>query len=169
MAASRGLSVCEGASEALILSVKDLSVTYLGQNEGTRAVESLCFELTAGRTLAIVGESGSGKTAICRAVIGMLPRSAGVSGEICIDGTTMTGLPSSAWESIRGALVAMVLQDPTRTLNPTRRVGKQISDAVALHLELRGRAARREAELLMDLLEIGSARSRYSFYPHGLS
>jgi oligopeptide/dipeptide ABC transporter ATP-binding protein len=155
--------------EAPVLSVTNLSVVYWRHNERTLAVDSISFELSAGKTLAIVGESGSGKTAVCRAVIGMLPRSASLSGDICVAGKTMTGSPSSAWEGIRGRVIAMVLQDPSRSLNPTRRVGEQISDAVTLHLGLRGQAARRESELLMDLLMIDSARSRYSSYPHQLS
>jgi oligopeptide/dipeptide ABC transporter ATP-binding protein len=169
MTASPELSPCKRPSETLILSVKNLSVAYRGQNERILAVDSLSFELGAGRTLAIVGESGSGKTAICRAVIGMLPRSAAVSGDIIVDGRSMTGMPSSAWESIRGRVIAMVLQDPSRSLNPTRRVGEQISEAVTLHLGLRGQAARHEAELLMDLMKIDSAKSRYSSYPYQLS
>jgi oligopeptide/dipeptide ABC transporter ATP-binding protein len=163
------LSPGKSSSEALILNVRKLSVAYCGQNERILAVDSLSFELAAGKTLAIVGESGSGKTAICRAVIGMLPRSASMSGDIIVDGRRMTGMPSSAWESIRGRVIAMVLQDPSRSLNPTRRVGEQISDALTLHLGLRGQAARHEAELLMDLLKIDSARLRYSSYPHQLS
>jgi oligopeptide/dipeptide ABC transporter ATP-binding protein len=160
---------CRRTSEAPIVGVNNLSVVYWRHNEPTLAVDSLSFELSAGRTLAVVGESGSGKTAVCRAIIGMLPRSASLSGDIRIAGRTMTGLPNSAWEGIRGRVIAMVLQDPSRSLNPTRRVGEQIADAVTLHLGLRGQAARHEAELLMDLLKIDSARSRYRSYPHQLS
>jgi oligopeptide transport system ATP-binding protein len=152
-----------------VLRVCNLSVVYWRHNEPTLAVDALSFEISKGRTLAVVGESGSGKTAVCRAAIGMLPRSASLSGDVLINGSAMAGRPHSAWESIRGRVIAMVLQDPSRSLNPTRRVGEQVSDAVTLHLGLRGQAARREAERLMDLLEIDAARSRYSLYPHQLS
>lgn len=160
---------CEGPPEAPILSVNKLSVVYWREKESTLAVDSLSFDLAVGRALAIVGESGSGKTAVCRAVIGMLPPSASTSGEIFIAGKSMTGMPRATWESIRGRVIAMALQDPSRSLNPTRRVGDQISDAVTLHLGLRGREARREAEVLMDLLRVDSMKSRYSSYPHQLS
>jgi oligopeptide/dipeptide ABC transporter ATP-binding protein len=169
MTSASNLSSHRLHSESPILSVNKLSVEYWRQNECTVAVDRVSFELFAGRTLAIVGESGSGKTAVCRAILGMLPHTASVSGEISVIGTTMSGLPSRAWEDIRGRVIAMVLQDPSRSLNPTRRVGEQISDAVTLHLGFRGRAARCEAELLMDLLKIDSARARYSSYPHQLS
>jgi oligopeptide/dipeptide ABC transporter ATP-binding protein len=169
MSAMLQSSPSSGTADVPVLSVKDLCVSYRRQNQETLAVDALSFEVAAGKTLAIVGESGSGKTATCRAVIGLLPPWASVSGDIRIAGRSMAGTQGSAWHGIRGRVIAMVLQDPGRSLNPTRRVGEQIADAVALHLGLRGRAARNEAELLMDLLKIESARSRYSSYPHELS
>jgi oligopeptide/dipeptide ABC transporter ATP-binding protein len=158
-----------GSSETPIVRVSNLSVEYWKQDQRTLAVESLSFQVTTGRTLAIVGESGSGKTAICRAVIGMMPRVASLSGDIVIAGKSMVGASDDEWKRIRGRVVAMVLQDPSRSLNPTKRVGEQISEAVTLHLGFRGREARREAEMLMDMLMIDAAISRYSSYPHQLS
>jgi oligopeptide/dipeptide ABC transporter ATP-binding protein len=128
-----------GSSETPIVRVSNLSVEYWKQDQRTLAVESLSFQVTTGRTLAIVGESGSGKTAICRAVIGMMPRVASLSGDIVIAGKSMVGASDDEWKRIRGRVVAMVLQDPSRSLNPTKRVGEQISEAVTLHLGFRGR------------------------------
>jgi oligopeptide/dipeptide ABC transporter ATP-binding protein len=92
-----------------------------------------------------------------------------VSGDIWVDGRHVAADRRGEFEGIRGRVIAMVLQDTARSLDPTRRIGQQIADAVALHLRLHGRAARLEAESLMDLLRIDAARSRYLSYPHELS
>lgn len=152
-----------------ILKVRDLSVSFLRGAPGIRAVDSLCFEVPAGGSLALVGESGSGKTASCRAITGVLPPSATVSGDIWVNGKHIAAGRRSDFEGIRGRVIAMVLQDTARCLDPTRRVGQQIADAVGLHLGLHGRAARQEAESLMDLLRFDSAKARYGSYPHELS
>jgi ABC-type dipeptide/oligopeptide/nickel transport system ATPase component len=92
-----------------------------------------------------------------------------VSGDIRVAGKHIAADSRSGFDDIRGRVIAMVLQDTARSLDPTRRIGRQIADAVELHLGMRGSAARREAESLMDLLRIDSARSRYHSYPHELS
>src|SRR5207247_2597405 len=89
-----------------------------------------------GKTLAIVGESGSGKTVSCRAVMGLLPPSAVVTGSARFAGTELIGLAEKDLRRHRGADLAMVFQDPARSLNPTMRVGAQVSEAVRSHLPL---------------------------------
>ncbi len=153
-----------------LLEVSDLSVRFLVHDKPhVCAVRSLSYRLDAGKTLAIVGESGSGKTTACRALMGLLPDSAVVLGGIRIDGGDYAEAPESVWRGIRGRLVSMVFQDPTRSLNPTMRVGAQIVEAIRLHRRVDLSEARREAVSIMDMLRIPSATSRFHQYPHELS
>ena len=101
-----------------------------------QAVAGLTYELDAGRTLAIIGESGSGKTVSSRAIMGLLPDYARVTGSARLDGTELIGLSDAEMRRHRGADVAMVFQDPARSLNPTMRVGTQITEAVTAHADL---------------------------------
>lgn len=153
-----------------LLEVSDLSVRFLVRDKPpVYAVRSLSYRLDAGKTLAIVGESGSGKTTACRALMGLLPSSAIVLGGIRIDGSDYADAQEPVWRSIRGRLVSMVFQDPTRSLNPTMRVGAQIVEAIRLHRRVDVSEARREAVSIMDMLRIPSAASRFHQYPHELS
>ena len=95
--------------------------------------------------LAIIGESGSGKSVSSRALMGLLPPTAQVSGSARFDGTELVGLPEREMRRHRGADIAMVFQDPARSLNPTMRIGVQITEAVRAHADLDRNAARRRA------------------------
>ena len=96
-----------------------------------QAVAGLTYELDAGRTLAIIGESGSGKTVSSRAIMGLLPDYAQVTGSARLERhASCIGLNDGEMRRHRGADVAMVFQDPARSLNPTMRVGTQITEAV---------------------------------------
>ena len=111
-------------TEAL-LDIEDLRVTFTGRGHGpeVHAVDGVTYSVYAGQTLAIVGESGSGKTVSCRALMGLLPPAATVTGSARFQGIQLIGLPEDRLREHRGADVAMVFQDPARSLNPTMRVG----------------------------------------------
>ena len=108
-------------------------MTFAGRGRAVHAVDGVSYRVYAGQTLAIVGESGSGKTVSCRAVIGLLPPSAVVTGSARFQGTELIGLSDDRLREHRGTDVAMVFQDPARSLNPTMRVGAQIAEAVRAH------------------------------------
>jgi len=152
-----------------LLEVTDLHVRLRRGDREVRAVRGLTYSVSAGRTLAIVGESGSGKTVSCRAVMGLLPSSAVVTGSARLDGKELLGLPAAEMREHLGADVAMVFQDPVRSLNPTMRIGAQITEAIHEHLTLsRGEAGQRAVELL-ERVRIPLARRRFHEYPHQLS
>jgi ABC-type glutathione transport system ATPase component len=102
-----------------LLEVRDLRVDFSHGGRGVRAVDGLSYALAVGRTLALIGESGSGKTVSSRAIMGLLPASAAVSGSVRFDGEELLGLSEKAMRRRRGADIAMVFQDPSRSLNPT--------------------------------------------------
>jgi oligopeptide/dipeptide ABC transporter ATP-binding protein len=155
-------------SEAL-LEVDDLQVTFAGRGRELRAVDGVSYRVYPRQTLAIVGESGSGKTVSCRAVIGLLPQSAVVAGSARFAGLQLIGLAEDRMREHRGADVAMVFQDPTRSLNPTMRVGAQIAEAVRTHRQVGRAQSREEAVELLRLVHIPLPERRCLEYPHQLS
>ena len=152
-----------------LLEVEDLKVTFAARGRELRAVDGVSYSVYAGQTLAIVGESGSGKTVSCRAVVGLLPSGAVVTGSARFQGTQLIGLTDDRMREHRGTNVAMVFQDPTRSLNPTMRVGAQIAEAVRAHRQVGRAAAREEAVELLRRVHIPLPERRCVEYPHQLS
>ncbi|HEY1620758.1 MAG TPA: ABC transporter ATP-binding protein [Streptosporangiaceae bacterium] len=164
------------AGAAPVLEVRDLSVRFRPRGRDlVHAVSGLSYTVPAGRTVAIIGESGSGKTASSRAIMGLLPRSAQVSGSVRLAGTELLGLSPRSLRRHRGSDVAMIFQDPARSLNPTMKVGPQVAEAVRAH-EMRGahgkisRAAARDRVIeLFKLVRLSAPEQRYGEYPHQFS
>jgi oligopeptide/dipeptide ABC transporter ATP-binding protein len=153
-----------------LLEVEDLKVTFPGsKNREVRAVDGVSYCVYAGQTLAVVGESGSGKTVSCRAVMGLLPPGAMVTGSARFSGAQLIGLTDEQLRRHRGANVAMVFQDPARSLNPTMRVGAQIAEAVRVHRDVSRAEARKQATDLLRLVRIPLPERRSAEYPHQLS
>jgi oligopeptide/dipeptide ABC transporter ATP-binding protein len=152
-----------------LLEVQDLKVTFAGRGRPVHAVDGVSFSVYAGQTLAIVGESGSGKTVSCRAVMGLLPPAAVITGSARFAGTQLIGLTDQQLRVHRGANIAMVFQDPTRSLNPTMRVGSQIAEAVRAHRRVSKDLARDQAVELLRLVRIPLPERRCTEYPHQLS
>jgi oligopeptide/dipeptide ABC transporter ATP-binding protein len=162
------------AAGPAVLEVRDLSVRYRPRGRVVHAVDSLSYSVPAGRTVAIIGESGSGKTASSRAIMGLLPRSAEVSGSAVLNGIELIGLGQRDLRRHRGHDVAMIFQDPARSLNPTMRVGPQIAEAIRAHRERGARkisraAARERAIELLRLVRLSAPEQRYREYPHQFS
>jgi oligopeptide/dipeptide ABC transporter ATP-binding protein len=155
-------------TEAL-LDVEDLKVTFTGRGRPVRAVDRVSYTVYPGQTLAIVGESGSGKTVSCRALIGLLPQTAAITGSAAFAGRQLIGLTDEQLRRHRGANIAMVFQDPTRSLNPTMRVGSQIAEAVRTHRKVGKQQAREQAVDLLRLVRIPLPERRFDEYPHQLS
>ena len=111
-----------------VLDVKNLKIdfhTYAGE---VKAIRNVSFHLNKGETLAIVGESGSGKSVTTRSIIGLLARNAKImGGEINFHGQNLLDLSEKDWQDIRGNKIAMIFQDPMTSLDPTMKIGQQIS------------------------------------------
>jgi len=152
-----------------LLQVEDLRVRFDQRGRRVYAVNGLSYRLRAGQMLAIVGESGSGKTVSSRALMGLLPPSATVTGSARIDGVELVGMPEPEMRRHRGADIAMIFQDPTRSLNPTMRIGAQITEAIRAHARVEKDAARARAMELLSLVRISDPQRRFYEYPHQLS
>jgi oligopeptide/dipeptide ABC transporter ATP-binding protein len=155
-------------SEAL-LEVADLRVAFATAGREVRAVDGVSFSVRPGVTLAIIGESGSGKTVSCRAIMGLLPEGTIISGSARLRGRELLGLSDSELRRHRGSEMAMVFQDPARSLNPTMRVGVQIAEAIRTHRKVSRREAQAQSIELLRLVRIPAAERRFHEYPHQLS
>ncbi|MDN5733875.1 MAG: ATP-binding cassette domain-containing protein, partial [Psychrobacter sp.] len=139
-------------------------------------VDKLTYELRQGETLAIVGESGSGKSIASLALLGLLPNSLSVTGEVQLaDAEKMTTLPISnhktrdaALRAIRGQRIAMVFQEPMTALNPLHTVAKQIAESLRLSGVPKKHWRDRSIALLSDV-NITDPADKLHRYPHELS
>jgi oligopeptide/dipeptide ABC transporter ATP-binding protein len=152
-----------------LLEVEDLTVSFPSRRGELRAVNGVSYELCPRQTLAIVGESGSGKTVSCRALMGLLPQAAVVTGSARFAGAELIGLTDDEMRRHRGTNIAMVFQDPSRSLNPTMKVGNQIAEAVRVHHKVGKAEAREQAVELLRLAQIPVPARRFLEYPHQLS
>jgi oligopeptide/dipeptide ABC transporter ATP-binding protein len=153
-----------------VLSVRDLQVRFGTKRGVASVVNGISYDLERGETLAIVGESGSGKSVSVLALMRLLPEPpASISGSVQFGGQDLLALPEKELRSVRGNHLAMIFQDPMTSLNPVRRVGDQLMESMALHLDLIGDTARDRAIELLDLVGIPSPSERVDAYPHQMS
>jgi oligopeptide/dipeptide ABC transporter ATP-binding protein len=155
--------------DGFALSVRHLSVDFKTDDGVVHAVDDVSFDLEPSETLGIVGESGSGKSVTSLAILGLLPSSAKISGEIVFEGQNLLGRSEKQLEPIRGDRIAMIFQDALAALNPVQRVGDQIAEAISVHHDLYKREGHRRAVDLMDLVGIPQAGQRVDSYPHEFS
>lgn len=148
-----------------VLEVNQLEVA-IGASQILRGVS---FDLEAGKTLGVVGESGCGKSMTGMTIMGMSPVGARVSGSIKLNGTELVGLGESRMRRIRGAQIAIVMQDPFTSLNPMMRVGKQIEEVLRLHQSMGPDAAREEAIRLLDHVGVPSPQASSLKFPFQMS
>jgi len=155
----------------VVLSVKDLAVSFKTYAGEVQAVRGVSFDLRPGETLAIVGESGSGKSVTAKSLMRLLPPSNSriARGEAIFEGRDLLKLSEREMQKVRGPKIAMVFQDPMTSLDPTMKVGRQITESLKKHLGMRGRQAHERAVELLRLVGIPNAEERYGQYPHQFS
>ncbi len=154
----------------VLLEVEDLHVTFPARNGDVHAVRGVSYQVHRGEFLGLVGESGSGKSVSSLAVMGLLPDSARVSGEIRYNGKPLLQMGDRELSRLRGSEIAMVFQDPLSALTPVYRVGDQIAEALLLHNKTISRqaAASRAVELL-KVVGIPAPERRAKAFPHEFS
>ena len=154
-----------------ILSVRDLNIKFSLRGRTLHAIRDVSLDLHKGESLAIVGESGSGKSVFVKSFMGLLDANGWVdSGEILYNGEDLTKFTTEKqWLRVRGKQIAMVLQDPMTSLNPLKTIGAQIMEAIELHQNLHGEAARREMLSVLTDVGITEPERRAKQYPHEFS
>ena len=154
-----------------LLSVQALR-TYFRTPEGVaRAVDGVTFELRQNEIFALVGESGCGKSVTALSLIQLVPQPTGfiAGGAIYFKGQDITRLPAVEKRKVQGNDIAMIFQEPMTSLNPVFTIGNQISEAIRLHQNLRGTAARNAAIEMLEQVGIPEPAVRYNEYPHQMS
>lgn len=158
-------------SDAALLEVRDLAVTFGDGPDAVRAVKGVSFDIKRGETVALVGESGSGKSVTALSVLQLLPypMARHPGGSIRFQGRELIGAPAQDLRRVRGNRVSMIFQEPMTSLNPLHTIERQVNEVLSLHKGLGRTAARRRTLELLEQVGIPDAESRLGAYPHQLS
>lgn len=152
-----------------IISIRDLEITFPSETGLVRAVRKVSLDIRPSEVLGIVGESGSGKTVTSLSMIGLLPDTASVAGEVLFEGKNLLTLSDDEMSKHRGKDIAMVFQDPLSALNPVHTVGRQIAEALTIHSDISDEAAAMRAVELLEIVGIPRPGERAQSYPHEFS
>ena len=154
-----------------VLKIENLHVsfdTYAGE---VHAVRGVSLHVGEGEVLAIVGESGCGKSVTAQTVMKLnpMPPARIKEGSIDLCGEDIVAANEKKMQDIRGRLVSMIFQDPMTCLNPTMKVGRQLTEAICQHRKLSKDEAKKEAVRLLEMVQIPNAAERAEQYPHEFS
>jgi oligopeptide/dipeptide ABC transporter ATP-binding protein len=153
----------------VVLSLRDFRVSFSTLLGPVQAVRGVDLDVHAGEIVGVVGESGSGKSVTFLGMMGLLPRSATVSGSATVRGTELVGASVKTMREVRGKRVAMIFQDPLSALNPTHKIGNQIVEMIRSHQDMSKDAAMKRAVELLDIVGIPQPDQRARQYPHEFS
>lgn len=154
-----------------ILTIKDLHVsfdTYAGE---VKAVRGVSLEITEGEVLAVVGESGCGKSVTAQTIMKLnpMPPARIKHGSVDLCGHDIVASTEKEMQLIRGMDVSMIFQDPMTCMNPTMKVGKQLTEAIQKHNKLSNAEAHKKAIELLETVQIPNAEQRADQFPHQYS
>jgi oligopeptide transport system ATP-binding protein len=154
-----------------LLEVRNLVTRFYTEEGVVHAVNGISYTLDEGESLAIVGESGSGKSVGVSSVMRLVPIPPGKieAGEVIYGGRDLLQLSQKEMQSIRGREIAMIFQDPMTSLNPVLTIGRQLTEALRLHLGMDDKHAVTRAVEMLTLVGIPNAADRLSDYPHQFS
>jgi peptide/nickel transport system ATP-binding protein len=152
-----------------LVALKGLTVDFDTGKRMVRALHGIDLDVAPGEAIGLVGESGCGKSVTWLAALGLLGKSARIGGQVSLAGRNLVGAPVAELEHVRGRRIAMIFQDPSSSLNPVHRIGRQLREALSLHRGLAGAAADAEARRLLDRVHIADTGRRLQDYPHELS
>jgi oligopeptide/dipeptide ABC transporter ATP-binding protein len=153
----------------VVLEVENLNVEFPTEDGIVKAVRGVSYQLRRGEALGIVGESGSGKSVSSLATLGLLPRTARITGSVRLFGEELLGRRETDYAKLRGNKMAMIFQDPLTSLNPVYTVGYQISEAILAHNDVSKKAALDRSIELLGVVGIPFPEQRVSSYPHEMS
>ncbi|MCU4183528.1 ABC transporter ATP-binding protein [Acidiferrimicrobium sp. IK] len=155
--------------DAPLLEVTDLTVDFPTDDGIVHAVRGVSFSLAEKEVLAIVGESGSGKSVTSLAIMGLLGKTARISGSVKYRGVELIGMKNRKLAKIRGRGLAMIFQDPMTSLNPVYRVGWQLAEAIRAHNKISKHAAMERSVELLRMVGIPNPEERVRSFPHEFS
>ena len=152
-----------------LLEIKNLKLDFVSSEASLRAVDDVSLAMEPGETVCLVGESGCGKTVTALSVARLVPTPPAkyVGGEILLNGRDVLKMSPSELRAIRGGVVSYVFQEPSASLNPVLRIGKQIKESLKLHRP--EKATDDEVIRLLKLVRIPAPESRLRNYPFEMS
>ena len=164
------MSGSNGGGE-LVLDVRDLRTYFVTRWGVVKAVDGISFHLNRGETLGIVGESGSGKSVTALSIMRLVTSPPGhiVGGEVILEGEDILGIDDFEMQQVRGAKIAMVLQDPMTALNPVFDIEDQVGEALRIHKGMSGGVLRQNVLDMLRKVRIPAPEIRMKDYPHQLS
>ena len=156
---------------AALLDVQDLRTQFHTREGLVYAVNGISYQLEEGETLGIVGESGCGKSVGVLSLLRLIPEPPGkiASGQALFQGRDLLKMSSEEMRHVRGAQVAMIFQDPMTSLNPVLTIGRQLTEALELHMGMNKQQSRDRAADLLSMVGIPQAADRLGDYPHQFS
>jgi peptide/nickel transport system ATP-binding protein len=171
MSVATGLHAVSSSMGEPIMVLDDWKTWFQTGGGIVRAVDGVSLDIAPGVRLGVVGESGSGKTVLARSVLGLLPSRNRLNpgGSVTFDGVDLATLSKRRRRDLWGKEMAMVFQNPMTSLNPVLTVGRQITEVLQLHLNLRRQRARSRAKELLHSVGIPDPDKRLDEYPHQLS
>ncbi len=152
-----------------MLSIRDLNVKFKSDHQIIHAVNGISYDVKPGQSIGIVGESGSGKSVSSLAIMGLLPSTALVSGDILFHNTSLLTLPEKEYRHIRGNKIGYIFQNPLAALNPVFTIANQMIETIRLHHSYTKEAARSYAIDLLNKVKIVDPQKRIDDYPHQFS
>jgi oligopeptide/dipeptide ABC transporter ATP-binding protein len=158
-------------AEPTVLEIANLQTHFFTTGGVVRAVDGVSYTVRRGETLGVVGESGCGKSVTALSVLRLVADPPGriIGGAIRFEGTDLLPLTETEMEDIRGNDISMIFQEPMTSLNPLMTVGRQISEAIALHRGISRRDALDQAIEILRRVHIPEPERRAHAYPHQLS
>ncbi len=158
------------ATSPLLLSVKDLVISFGAKKDLKEVIHSISFDVYENEILGIVGESGSGKSVSSLAIMGLLPKkNIHLEGQILFENKDLTILKEKDFQKLRGSEIAMIFQEPMSALNPSMRCGAQVAEILKLHLKLKASDAKKEVLSLFEIVKLPRPKEIYYSYPHQIS
>jgi oligopeptide transport system ATP-binding protein len=154
-----------------LLQVRDLKTYFFTDDGVVKAVDGVSWDVQEGETLGLVGESGCGKSVSALSVLRLIASPPGkiVSGEVLFDGEDLLKLDEAEIRHVRGNKIAMIFQEPMTSLNPVLTIGRQLTEALELHLKMDSESSRQRAIQLLEMVGIPEAGGRLNDYPHQFS
>jgi peptide/nickel transport system ATP-binding protein len=150
-----------------LLEVRDLSVTYRTQAGEVPAARNVNFSIERGEVLGLAGESGCGKSTVAHALLRLLPEGTTTSGQVLLGGEDVLTMKWGALRAVRWGRASIVFQGAMHALNPVRRVGDQIAEAIQIHDRISPKLTGRRVEELVEQVGLPARRARD--FPHELS
>ena len=157
-------------AEEFLVNIQEERLSFFTPAGEVKALNNVSIQMKEGEVLGIVGESGSGKSVTAYSIMGLTAQNGKiVGGTVDFNGHAIQNMTEKELRKIRGNEVSIIFQDPMTSLNPVWTIGNHLAEAVSLHTDKKGKAARDRAKELLELVGINEPEKRLKQYPHELS